>query len=56
MATATVLAHSGASILVGWMGDAWDVAHAIRHLVADEARCVTATERVVDGGRSAVTR
>lgn len=34
----------------GRMGDAWDVAHAALFLASDEARYVTATELVVDGG------
>lgn len=38
----------------GKMGDAWDVAHAVLFLVSDEARYITATEIVVDGGRTAV--
>jgi NAD(P)-dependent dehydrogenase (short-subunit alcohol dehydrogenase family) len=37
------------------MGDAWDVAHAVRFLVSDEAKYVTATEIVVDGGLTAAT-
>jgi NAD(P)-dependent dehydrogenase (short-subunit alcohol dehydrogenase family) len=39
-----------AQVPMGRMGDAWDVAHAILFLVSDEARYVTATEIVVDGG------
>jgi NAD(P)-dependent dehydrogenase (short-subunit alcohol dehydrogenase family) len=35
------------------MGDAWDVANAALFLVSDEARYVTATELVVDGGITA---
>jgi hypothetical protein len=38
---------------MGRMGDGWDVAHAILFLASDEARYVTATELVVDGGLSA---
>lgn len=41
---------------MGYMGDAWDVAHAALFLVSDEARYVTATEIVVDGGFTAATR
>lgn len=37
----------------GKMGDAWDVARAALFLVSDEARYVTATELVVDGGITA---
>ena len=36
----------------GKMGDAWDVAHAVLYLASDEARYVTATEILVDGGLS----
>jgi NAD(P)-dependent dehydrogenase (short-subunit alcohol dehydrogenase family) len=41
---------------MGRMGDAWDVAHAALFLASDEARYVTATELVVDGGITAATR
>lgn len=34
----------------GKMGDAWDVAYAALYLASDEAKYVTATELVVDGG------
>ncbi len=37
----------------GKMGDAWDVAYASLYLASDEAKYVTATELVVDGGLSA---
>ena len=37
----------------GKMGDAWDVAYAALFLASDEARYITATELVVDGGLSA---
>jgi NAD(P)-dependent dehydrogenase (short-subunit alcohol dehydrogenase family) len=40
---------------MGRQGDAWDVAHAVLFLASDEARYVTGTELVVDGGYSAVT-
>ena len=36
----------------GKMGDAWDVAYASLFLASDEAKYVTATELVVDGGLS----
>lgn len=38
---------------MGRMGDAWAVAHAVAFLASDEARYITATELVVDGGLSA---
>ncbi|MFA7578898.1 SDR family NAD(P)-dependent oxidoreductase [Castellaniella sp.] len=40
----------------GRMGDAWDVAHAVAFLASDEARYITGTEIVVDGGLVAATR
>ena len=42
-----------AGIPMGRMGDAWDVANAALFLVSDEARYITATELIVDGGISA---
>jgi NAD(P)-dependent dehydrogenase (short-subunit alcohol dehydrogenase family) len=41
------------AVPMGHMGDAWDVAHAVLFLVSDEARFITATEIVVDGGSTA---
>jgi NAD(P)-dependent dehydrogenase (short-subunit alcohol dehydrogenase family) len=38
------------------IGDAWDVAHAVLFLASDEAKYVTATEIVVDGGLTAATQ
>ena len=35
------------------MGDAWDIAHAATYLASDEAKYVTGTELVIDGGLSA---
>ncbi|HUG77308.1 MAG TPA: SDR family oxidoreductase [Burkholderiales bacterium] len=40
-------------IPLGRMGDAWDVAQAVLFLASDEAKYVTGTELVVDGGLSA---
>lgn len=37
----------------GKMGDAWDVANAAAYLVSDDAKYVTATELIVDGGMTA---
>jgi len=37
----------------GAMGDAWDVAHAALFLASDEAKYITATEIIVDGGLTA---
>lgn len=50
---AALIAKRHASVPMGRMGDAWDVAHAILFLVSDEARYITGTEIVVDGGMSA---
>ena len=48
-----LIAKRHASIPMGHMGDAWDVAHAVLYLASDEARYVTATQLVVDGGVTA---
>ena len=50
------VAKRHAQVPTGRMGDAWDVAHAALFLASDEARYVTATEIVVDGGITAATR
>lgn len=42
-----------ASIPMGRMGDAWDVANAVVFLASDEASYITATQLVVDGGLTA---
>jgi 2-hydroxycyclohexanecarboxyl-CoA dehydrogenase len=41
------------AVPMGRMGDAWDIAHAVLFLVSDEARYITGTEIVVDGGLTA---
>jgi NAD(P)-dependent dehydrogenase (short-subunit alcohol dehydrogenase family) len=48
-----LIAQRSAGIPMGRMGDAWDVANAALFLVSDEARYITATELIVDGGISA---
>lgn len=48
------IAERDAMCPTGKMGDAWDVAHAALFLASDEARYVTATELIVDGGLTAV--
>ncbi|MBV8402204.1 MAG: SDR family oxidoreductase [Acetobacteraceae bacterium] len=50
------VARRGEQVPMGRMGDAWDVAHAALFLASDEARYVTGTELVVDGGLVAATR
>ncbi|MGI9657934.1 MAG: SDR family oxidoreductase, partial [Gaiellaceae bacterium] len=37
----------------GHMGDAWDVAHASLFLASDEAKYITGTSLIVDGGLTA---
>jgi NAD(P)-dependent dehydrogenase (short-subunit alcohol dehydrogenase family) len=48
-----LIAKRNAQVPMGKMGDAWDIAHAVLFLVSDEARHITGTELVVDGGISA---
>jgi NAD(P)-dependent dehydrogenase (short-subunit alcohol dehydrogenase family) len=48
-----LVAARHASVPMGRMGDAWDVAHAVLFLASDEARYITATQLVVDGGLTA---
>ena len=50
---AAVIARRDALVPMGHMGDAWDVAYAALYLASDEAKYVTATEIVVDGGLTA---
>ncbi len=45
-----MIALRDAQCPMGHMGDAWDVAYASLYLASDEAKYVTATELVVDGG------
>ena len=45
-----IIAERNAKVPMGHMGDAWDVAHAVAFLASDEARYITGTEIVVDGG------
>jgi NAD(P)-dependent dehydrogenase (short-subunit alcohol dehydrogenase family) len=49
----SLVAARHASVPMGRMGDAWDVANAILFLASDEARYITATQLVVDGGLTA---
>ncbi|OAN75943.1 3-oxoacyl-ACP reductase [Sulfitobacter sp. EhC04] len=48
-----LIAERHASVPMGRMGDAWDVAHAVLFLASDEAGYITATQIVVDGGMTA---
>ncbi|MEM7026017.1 MAG: SDR family oxidoreductase [Pseudomonadota bacterium] len=48
-----IIAARHRQVPMGHMGDGWDVAHAVLFLASDEARYITATELVVDGGLSA---
>jgi len=50
-----MVAKRHAQVPMGRMGDAWDVAHATLFLVSDEAKYITGTEIVVDGGLTAST-
>lgn len=50
---AQLIAKRNAQVPMGQMGDAWDIAHAVLFLASDEARHITGTELVVDGGISA---
>ncbi|GHF80768.1 hypothetical protein FHX82_003264 [Amycolatopsis bartoniae] len=49
----TLLAQRKARIPLGFMGDGRDTAYAALYLASDEARFVTGTEIVVDGGMTA---
>lgn len=48
-----LIADRHASVPMGRMGDAWDVAHAVLFFASDEANYVTGAELVVDGGMTA---
>ena len=50
---AALIEQRHASVPMGHMGDAWDVANAVLFLASEEARYITATEIVVDGGMTA---
>lgn len=49
----SLIAKRHASVPMGRMGDAWDVANAVLFLASDEAGYITATQLVVDGGMTA---
>ncbi|HYF08414.1 MAG TPA: SDR family NAD(P)-dependent oxidoreductase [Acetobacteraceae bacterium] len=48
-----LIARRHAQVPMGHMGSGWDVAHAVLFLVSDEAKYITGTEIVVDGGLTA---
>ncbi|MGC4251266.1 MAG: SDR family oxidoreductase [Sphingobium sp.] len=50
---AALIAKRNASVPMGHMGDAWDVANAVLFLASDEAKYITGTHLVVDGGVTA---
>ena len=50
------VAHRHQQVPMGRMGDAWDVAHAVLFLAADESRYITGQQIVVDGGLISATR
>ena len=52
---AALIERRHAQVPMGRKGDAWDIAHAVRYLVSDDAKYVTATEIVVDGGLTAAS-
>ena len=47
---ATLRSEAAARVPLGRRGDGWDVAYAALYLASDEARYVTGTEILVDGG------
>ncbi len=50
-----LIARRHAVVPMGHMGSGFDIAHAVLFLVSDEAKYVTATEIVVDGGLTAAS-
>jgi NAD(P)-dependent dehydrogenase (short-subunit alcohol dehydrogenase family) len=50
------IARRNAQVPLAQEGDAWDVAHATAFLASDEARYITATEILVDGGSASTMR
>ena len=50
---AAFIAKRHASVPMGRMGDAWDIANAAVFLASDEASYITATQLIVDGGLTA---
>lgn len=50
------VAHRHKQVPSGYMGESWDVAHAVVFLASDEARYITGQTIVVDGGIISATR
>lgn len=50
------VAHRHKQVPAGYMGESWDVAHAVVFLASDEARYITGQTIVVDGGIISATR
>lgn len=47
---ATLRAEARTRVPLGRRGDGWDIAYAALFLASDEAKYITATELLVDGG------
>ena len=47
--------HRHNQVPIGKMGQSWDVANAVLFLASDEAKYITGTEIIVDGGLTAST-
>lgn len=50
-----LIAQRHSKVPMGHMGTGWDVAHAVLFLASDEAKYVTGTELIVDGGLTAAS-
>jgi NAD(P)-dependent dehydrogenase (short-subunit alcohol dehydrogenase family) len=50
-----LVAHRDKQVSMGKMGEAWDVGYAVLFLASAEAKYITGTELVVDGGITAST-
>ena len=50
---AALIAKRDAQVPLGKMGEGWDIAHAVLFLVSNEAKHITGTELIVDGGVTA---
>lgn len=54
--TEEMTARRSRQVPLGFMGDAWDVAHAAVFLASDKARFISGAELVIDGALTATTR